>query len=102
MFFTNEIKASKTIHTDLTTNKTEIVENYIRLETPMIINEFAKKIYDQDASKIVDSSGNQVAISKAIFAENVIKGIDDFAKVKFTEFKEIFKIIENIIIGLVI
>lgn len=97
LFFTNEIKASKTIHTDLTTNKTEIVENYIRLETPMIINEFAKKIYDQDASKIVDSSGNQVAISKAIFAENVIKGIDDFAKVKFTEFKEIFKIIENII-----
>lgn len=97
LFFTNEIESKLIVTKNLTTGKKENNESFIVLDTPIAVNEKEKKIYDHDASKILDKNGNQVAISKSVFAENVLNQVGDFANVDFKEFRLIFDIIELIV-----
>lgn len=97
LFFTNEIENKTVVTKNMTTGKKETNETFFVLDNPIIENEKEKKIYDQDASKILDTQGNKVAISKSVFAENVLNKVDNFAYVDFKEFKLIFNIIELII-----
>jgi len=97
LYFTNEIENKIIVTKNMTTGKKENIETFIVLDNPIIENEKEKKIYDQDASKIMDNSGRQVAISKSIFAENVLNKVGNFANVDFKEFKLIFEVIELII-----
>lgn len=97
LFFTNEIESKRIIKTNLTTSKKENIESFVVLENSIAENEKEKKIYDQDASKILDHEGKQVAISKSVFAENVLKKLDGFANMDFKEFKLIFEVIELIL-----
>lgn len=98
LFFTNEIDEKILITKNPTTRKQEnIDETYIVMDKPKVEDEKEKKIYDQDASKILDKDGKQVAISKSVFAENVLNKVGNFANVDFKEFKLIFEVIESII-----
>lgn len=96
LFFTNEIESKLIVTKNLTTGKKQNSETFIVLDTPIAENEKEKKIYDQDASKIFDKEGNQVAISKSVFAENVLKRVGNFANVDFKEFRLILNVIELI------
>lgn len=97
LFFTNEIENKIIVTKNMTTGKRENVESFIVLNEPIVENEKEKKIFDHDASKILDNNGVQVAISKSVFAENVLNKVDNFANVDFKEFKLIFEVIELIV-----
>ena len=97
LFFTNEIENKIIVTKNMTTGKRENIETFIVLDEPIVENEKDKKIYDHDASRILDNNGRQVAISKSVFAENVLNKVDNFADVNFKEFKLIFEVIELII-----
>jgi len=96
LFFSNEIEIKRIIKKNATTNQTSNEEMLLALSAPIKADEKLKKIYDQDASRIVDSDGNPVAISKTIFAENVYNKIQGFDTVDFSAFSLIFNIIEII------
>lgn len=97
LYFTNEIENKIVVTKNMTTGKRENKETFVVLDNPITENEKEKKIYDQDVSKILNKSGNQVAISKSVYAENVLNKVDNFANVDFKEFKLIFEVIELII-----
>lgn len=97
LFFTNEIENKIIVTKNMTTGKRKNIETFIVLDEPIVENEKDKKIYDHDASKILDNNSRQVAISKSVFAENVLNKVDNFANVDFKEFKLIFEVIELIV-----
>lgn len=49
------------------------------------------------ASSVIDSQGNNIALSKNNFAKNILYEVDGFQNFDFSEFKQIFEIIEKII-----
>ncbi len=64
---------------------------------PVAKREKEKKIYDQDVSKIMNSEGKQIALSKSNFAQNIFAKKEGFNNFDVTEFNKIFAIIESII-----
>ncbi|MFJ6950066.1 hypothetical protein [Micromonospora aurantiaca (nom. illeg.)] len=56
-----------------------------------------RKLVTTLASRVVDVSGKQVAISKAHFAQYVLDGDGDFARVDFSGFRGIFEMIRTIL-----
>jgi len=93
LFFTNELKEK--IVKSLTTRDTEI--SIVPDPAPNQRDELIKKVYDQDVSRIVNEDGEQIAISKAAFAEMVLREDDGFENLDFSEFNLILEIINRII-----
>lgn len=89
LFFSNELE--KVI--SMTTKGSSKIRVILAKDT----EEFDKKIEDQDASQIVDEQGNQLAISKSAFAEQVFNGERALLKEDFTNFQPVFDIINQII-----
>jgi hypothetical protein len=56
-----------------------------------------KKIEDTDVEKIIDKRGNQIAISKSVFAGYICDEANNFNEFNFEEFSKLFDVIENII-----
>lgn len=59
--------------------------------------EFSKKVFSKDVEKIIDDTGNQVAISKTKFAELVFSEQEPFNEMDFSEFRKIFEVIKLIL-----
>jgi len=87
LFFDNELELR--IKPDKTSVRLEI--------SPDQSLESKKKIFDQDASTILDSNGNQIAISKSVFAQNILTNEADFDNFNVTEFSKIFDVISDIL-----
>ncbi len=62
-----------------------------------ITKEFEKKVESGDVSLIIDETGNQVAISKAKFAEYISQNANGFENFDYSEFGKIFAVIKEII-----
>ncbi|MBU3171487.1 AAA family ATPase [Clostridium estertheticum] len=93
MLFSNEVEERAT--KSCTTKK--YVSKIVKLATPNLDEELAKKIYCQDAEKIVDEEGNPVALSKAVFANNIYNDKAGFNEFNIQEFEKIFENIKNVI-----
>ena len=93
LIFSNEIEERGT--KSLTTGKYEA--KFVKLNKPKDEEELDKKIYCKDVEKIVDESGNSIAHSKDVFANNILTEKEGFNNFNFTEFKRIFDIIGDII-----
>ncbi|MBC8550646.1 MAG: hypothetical protein H8D23_13460 [Candidatus Brocadiales bacterium] len=93
LIFSNEIEERGT--KSLTTGKYEA--KFVKLNKPKDEEELDKKIYCKDVEKIVDESGNSIAHSKDVFANNILTEKEGFNSFNFTEFKRIFDIIGDII-----
>jgi len=92
LLFTNEIE--ERVIKNITSKKHQI--SFVKLDEPIREDEFDKKIYCEDVPNIVGKNGKQVAHSKTIFANNVINEKHGYNNFNFSEFKEIFKIINMI------
>ena len=92
LFFTNELKEK--IVKSLTTKQTD--KSFYICE-PDKSEEFKKKIFDQDCHLIHDTKDNQVAHSKAVFAQKVYNKEEGFNTFNLENFKQILDIIENIV-----
>jgi hypothetical protein len=57
--------------------------------------ELNKKPFSDEADLIFDGNGQQVGLSKALFAELVYEGVDDFGQLDMSGFAPIFKIIKD-------
>lgn len=86
LFFNNELK------TEILPDKTCLRR---KIKPDMKI-ENDKKIEDTDVKRTIDRDGNQIAISKTLFAENVYNDVVGFKKFNFNEFEKIFKVINSI------
>ncbi len=64
---------------------------------PLESIEFEKKIEDKDVDRIRDETGKQIALSKSCFIQNILDGVEGFDSFDFTEFRQIFSVIERII-----
>lgn len=93
LLFSNELEMRITKST--TTKSQE--SKFVKLNKPKDEEELDKKIYCKDVEKIVDESGNLIAHSKDVFANNILTEKEGFNNFNFTEFKKIFDVIENII-----
>jgi len=91
LYFSNEVK--KIVNENLTNGKV-IVEYHT---CPAIsADEFNKKIYDDKCEKIVNAHGEQVAHSKAVFAENVYRQRIGYTNFNLEAFNDIFVIVQAI------
>ena len=96
LLFTNEVQ--HTIIQSLTYKKP--IKHEWTLIASNASEEFDKKIFDDNYNEIVDKNGNNVACSKAVFAENVYSNKNGFTNFNFDNFKLIFDIIEQIILSI--
>jgi hypothetical protein len=94
LFFSNELQRKMV---QSLTNKTDLENSIIPLSSPNLEEELEKKVYDQDVAQIRNESGEQVAMSKAAFAQLVADGSGEFAEIEFGTFESIFEIVETII-----
>lgn len=95
LLFSNEVQ--HTIIQSLTYKKP--IRHEWTLIAPNTNEEFDKKIFDDNCNEIIDKNGNNVACSKAVFAENVYGNKNGFTDFNFDNFKLIFDIIEQIILS---
>jgi hypothetical protein len=93
LLFSNELEERITKST--TTKSHEV--KFVKLNKPKDTEELDKKIYCKDVEKIVDESGNFIAHSKDVFANNILTEKEGFNNFNFTEFKRIFDTIGDII-----
>lgn len=73
-------------------------EKAIRVEIqPVATAEVKKKIYAQDVSQIINlTTGEQIALSKSNFAQNILTQVEGFNNFDVSEFNKIFAIIKEI------
>lgn len=67
-------------------------------EQPVADEEAKKKIYDHDCDRVVDKTGELVAHSKSVFAENVLGSVAGFDCFDVAAFGGIFDVLERIVL----
>ena len=93
LLFSNEIE--KTVIQKMSKKGSTV--KYVLLDEPDQETEFDKKIYDQDLKKIKNKLGQEIGISKSVFAKNVYEDKTGFNQFNIETFKPIFQTINKII-----
>jgi len=89
LFFTNEV--------ELVQRPGKRADQVRVLPVPNQGEEFEKKIFDEDCSRIRDASGSQVGHSKAVFAQNILTAQPGFDSFSVDEFRKIFDVLDAVI-----
>lgn len=88
LWFTNEI--------EIITNPTTGQNTFRALAAPNETDEYEKKVFDQPADQIIDSSGKKVGLSKAAFTEVIVGNASVSNDFDRTAFKLVFDVIRKI------
>lgn len=90
LYFSNELTGQLSI-------STKKLINYTVLDAPNTDEEYDKYIFDQDVAKIYNGSGEEIALSKSHFADNIYNEKPEFGTFNVQEFSKIFSVIQRII-----
>lgn len=93
LVFSNEV--TQNIEKSMTTNETKLTLRF--LDIPKADEEADKKIYDQDIKSIRNEEGQEVGISKSVFAQYVYDEKEGFASFDISAFRQILETIQQII-----